>query len=210
MPLVRAFIAIELPPDILDPLARLQTRVRQAVPPGLVRWAHPEGIHLTLKFLGDVEQSRLPEIETGLCDACASYAPFSLRFGDLGCFPNPQRPRVVWVGVQDTSGALAELHNAIERAIAPLGFPTDRRGFHPHLTLGRVKEARPSARKAAEWAELGAYLTRAKVRVGQMQVDAVHLMRSELLPSGAVYSVLALCPLGKRAADSTDRQVPHG
>ena len=210
MPLVRAFIAIELPSEILEPIARLQTRVQQAVPPGLVRWVHPEGIHLTLKFLGDVEQSRLPEIETGLCDACAPYAPFSLRFGDLGCFSNPQRPRVVWVGVQDTSGTLTDLHNAIERAIAPLGFPTDRRGFHPHLTLGRVKNARPSARKTAEWADLGAYLTRAEVRVGQMQAQAVHLMRSELLPFGAVYTALAVCPLGGGEANPTDRQVPHG
>ena len=217
MSLVRAFIAIELPPEILDPLARLQARVRRDVPPGLVRWARPEGIHLTLKFLGDVEQSRLPEIEAALREACAPHAPFALRIGDLGCFPHPKRPRVVWVGVQDTSsaqdhdvGPLARLHAAVERAIAPLGYPTDRRGFHPHLTLGRVKNARPSARKTAEWAALGEYVTHAKVRVGQMQVDAVHLMRSELLPSGAVYSALAVCPLVAHATHPADRSADHG
>lgn len=196
MPTVRAFIAIELPAEILDQVGRLQNRVRQDVPPGLVRWVRPEGIHLTLKFLGDVEQSRLPEIERALCDACAPTAPFTLQIGELGCFPNPRRPRVVWVGVQDEGETLARLQKAVEREISPLGFPADRRGFHPHLTLGRVKNARPTARKQAEWEALGTYAARAKVRVGQMQVDAVRLMRSELLPSGAVYSELAACPLG--------------
>lgn len=195
MSLVRAFIAIELPPDVLDQIGRLQARVRQELPPGLVRWTQPEGMHLTLKFLGDVEQSRQPEIERALCAACAPHAPFALRVGDMGCFPDPRRPRVVWVGVHDAGEALARLQRDVERAIAPLGFPTERRGFHPHLTLGRVKDAPPSARRDAELEALGAYTERARVRVGQLAVEAVHLMRSDLLPSGAVYRALAGCPL---------------
>ena len=196
---VRAFIAIELSDDVLSQVARMQTRVRQDLPPGLVRWVAPEGIHLTLKFLGDVDPDRLPEIEQALGSACAAYAPFSLRIGALGCFPNLQRPRVIWIGVDDAGakrdadkgGALTALQRDIERAISPLGFPTEQRGFHPHLTLGRVK----NGRKPAELEALGAYTTRAKVRGGQMQVDSVHLMQSELLPAGAVYSALAVIPL---------------
>ena len=99
MPLVRAFIAIKLSSEVLDQVGRLQDRVRQDLPPGLVRWVRPEGIHLTLKFLGDVEQSRLSDIERALCGACTLHVPFGLRFGDLGCFPNSRRPRVVWVGI---------------------------------------------------------------------------------------------------------------
>ena len=198
MPTVRAFIAIELPPDLLAQIGRLQARVRQELPPGLVRWVQPEGIHLTLKFLGDVDRERLPEIERALGSACAPHAPFDLQISEMGCFPNPQRPRVVWVGVQETGETLAALQRDVERAIAPLGFPPDRRGFHPHLTLGRVKDRRPNARRSAELDALGAYVTRARVRLGTLHVDAVHLMRSELLPSGAVYTSLATCPLASQ------------
>ena len=191
MQTVRAFIAIELSPDILAQVGRLQDRVRQDLPSGLVRWVQPEGIHLTLKFLGDVDQAALPAIEQALRAACAPHAPFGLRVADMGCFPDPRRPRVVWIGVEDESHSLIALQRDVERAIAPLGFPPDRRGFHPHLTLGRVKERR----QAAELEALGAYVARAKVRVGQMAVDSVHLMRSELLPGGAVYSALTVVPL---------------
>jgi 2'-5' RNA ligase len=191
MQTVRTFIAIELSPDILAQVGRLQDRVREDLPPGLVRWVHPEGIHLTLKFLGDVDQAALPEIEQALRAACAPHAPFDLRVADMGCFPNPRRPRVVWIGVEDESHSLVPLQRDVEQAIAPLGFPTEQRGFQPHLTLGRVKERR----QADELEALGAYIARAKVRVGQMSVDSVHLMRSELLPGGAVYSALAVAPL---------------
>jgi 2'-5' RNA ligase len=191
MPLVRAFIAIELPPEIQDPIARLQARVRQDLPPGLVRWVRPEGIHLTLKFLGDVDQDDLPLVKERMREACVPHAPFTLTVGGLGCFPNLRRPRVVWVGLDDSYAALSALQRGLERAIAPLGFPTERRRFHPHLTLGRVK----NGRSRAELEVLGAYVTRAKVDIGQMSVEAVRLMRSELLPGGAVYSELACCPL---------------
>lgn len=190
---VRAFIAIELPPDILDQVGRLQDRVRQDMPSGLVRWVRPEGIHLTLKFLGDVDRKKLPEIEQALRAACALHAPFSARIEGMGCFPDPRRPRVVWIGVQDDreTKPLAALQRDVEHAIAPLGFPTERRGFHPHLTLGRVK----NGRRPAELEALGAYTTRAKVHIGQMEVSSVHLMQSELLPTGAVYTALACVPL---------------
>jgi 2'-5' RNA ligase len=190
---VRAFIAIELPPDVLAQVTRLQSRVRQDLPPGLVRWVRPEGIHLTLKFLGDIDPARVPEIEQAMRRACAPHAPFTLHAEGLGCFPNPNRPRVVWVGVTPAGRGdpLPSLQRAVERAVAPLGFPTERRGFHPHLTLGRVR----NRQKPDELAALGAYVTRAKVRVGQLYVSAVRLMRSELLPSGAVYSALATVPL---------------
>jgi 2'-5' RNA ligase len=203
MPTVRAFIAIELSSDILAQVERLQGRVRQDLPPGLVRWVRPEGIHLTLKFLGDVDRAALPEIEQALRAACSPHPPFVLHIADLGCFPNPRRPRVIWIGIEDTSNTLAALQRDVEREIAPLGYPTDRRGFHPHLTLGRVKDARGGGRShtrnQSELEALGAYVARAKVRVGHMPVDGVHLMRSELLPGGAVYSALAEIPLAARA-----------
>jgi 2'-5' RNA ligase len=175
-----------------------------------VRWVRPEGIHLTLKFLGDVDREQLPEIERALCSACAPHAPLELRVGALGCFPNARRPRVLWVGVQAPGERLVHLQRDVERAIIPLGYPADRRGFHPHLTLGRVKAprsaaSRPNRKQAAGLDALGDSLERAarqgaSVRGAPVQgdtyrVDAVHLMRSELLPGGAVYRELAACPL---------------
>jgi 2'-5' RNA ligase len=210
MSTVRAFIAIELSTDVLAQIGRLQARVRQDLPPGLVRWTRPEGIHLTLKVLGDVETEHLPEIKRALCGACASHTPFALRVGALGCFPNPRRPRVLWVGVEESGERLAQLQRDVERALVPLGYPTDRRGYHPHLTLGRIKTprnaaSRPNRKQAAGLEALGDYVERASKRGAAkrgasgrgeaIRVEDVHLMRSELLPGGAVYSALARCPL---------------
>jgi 2'-5' RNA ligase len=190
MDTVRAFIAIELTPEILKALGDLQDRLKQDVPPKLVRWVRPQGIHLTLKFLGDVPRTKVDVIAEALRDACAPHAPFSFSVGRMGCFPNPYRPRVVWVGVDEPSGALARLQRDVERAIGPLGFPPEKRRFSPHLTLGRVKGGSRDAVAA-----LGEYVSRATVRVGEQQAAAVHLMRSELLPGGAVYTELAVAAL---------------
>jgi 2'-5' RNA ligase len=188
---VRSFIAIELSSNVLRRVGTLQERVKADVPPGLVRWTRPEGIHLTLKFLGDVQADRLDAIAQSLQTACAPFAPFSLSIGGMGVFPNPRRPRVVWIGVDEPSGTLARLQQGVERAIAPLGFPTERRRFSPHLTLGRVKRGR----SPAELEALGQYATRARVRVGDMSVQCVYLMRSDLRPGGAIYTELATAPL---------------
>ena len=190
MDTVRAFIAIELTPTILNALGDLQDRLKQDVPPKVVRWVRPQGIHLTLKFLGDVPGAQIAAVAEALQEACVPHAPFSFSIGGMGCFPNPRRPRVVWVGVDEPSGALARLQRDVERAIGPLGFPPEQRRFSPHLTLGRVKGGDRDA-----VASLGEYVSRAKVRVGEMQAEAVHLMRSELLPGGAVYTELAVALL---------------
>ena len=190
---IRTFIAIELSADVLRRIGTLLERIQADVPPGLVRWVRPEGIHLTLKFLGDVQADRLEGLAVALQSACAPHAPFSLSIGGMGVFPNPQRPRVIWIGVDEPTGALVRLQRDVERAIAPLGFPTERRPFSPHLTLGRVKGAKIPAPTLEA---LGQYATHARVHVGEMAVDAVHLMRSDLSPAGARYTELATAPLG--------------
>jgi 2'-5' RNA ligase len=190
MDTVRAFIAIELNPTILQALSDLQASLRQDVPPKLVRWVRPQGIHLTLKFLGDVPRTKVDSIAEAMRAVCARHAPFSFAVGGMGCFPNPRRPRVVWVGVDEPSGVLARLQRDVDRAISPLGFPAEKRRFHPHLTLGRVKGRNPDAVAA-----LGEYVSRAQVKVGEMRAEAVHLMRSELQPGGAVYTELAAASL---------------
>jgi 2'-5' RNA ligase len=190
MDTVRAFIAIKLTPAILKRLGDLQARIKEDIPPRLVRWVKPQGIHLTLKFLGDVPASQIETIAEATRGACAPYASFSFTIGRLSCFPNPRRPRVVWVGVDEPRGALVRLQRAIEGALTPLGYPPERRPFHPHLTLGRVKGGSRDALQA-----LGEYVSRAQVKVGTMEATSVSLMRSELLSGGAVYTELATAPL---------------
>jgi 2'-5' RNA ligase len=195
---VRTFIAIELDPDVRTQVSKLQSRLKDDVPPGFVRWVRPEGIHLTLKFLGDTPADKLDEIARALQTASASHAPFSLHIAGIGCFPNPRRPRVIWLGVDEPGGTLERLYKAVERALTPLGHPPERRPFSPHLTLGRVKRGH----SATDLEALGEYVTRAKVSIGQMEVTFVHLIRSDLRPTGAIYTSLAKAPLQSHTPDS--------
>jgi len=98
---IRSFIAVELGEEALYKLAALQEKLKAGITPGLVRWVNPEGIHLTLKFLGEVEASRLKDVEKTLQELCAGYPPFTFSYGGLGCFPSFNRPNVIWVGVEE-------------------------------------------------------------------------------------------------------------
>jgi 2'-5' RNA ligase len=190
MPTVRAFIAIQLHTDVLARIGQVQDQLKREVPPGVVRWVRPGGIHLTLKFLGEVPTTAVGDISVAMKGACGPHAPFALSIGGMGCFPNPYRPRVIWVGIDEPSGALTRLQQDIERAVEPLGFPPEGRPFHPHLTLGRVK-----GRDRAALHTLGDRICSASVDLGRMEVASVHLIRSQLLPGGAVYNDLAVAPL---------------
>ncbi len=190
----RTFIAIELGQELKAELDRLQERLREQVPPHSVRWVQPDGLHLTLKFLGDTPLARVEEVKSALARAAAGSEPFSFSVGGLGCFPNTRQPRVVWVGVQEPTGALTHLQRAVEAHIAPLGFPTEQRPFSPHLTLGRVrKEASRS-----EVQQIGQVVTASPVgTLGQMTATVVSYIKSDLRPSGAVYTTLFEARLGQ-------------
>ncbi len=185
---VRTFIAIELDETIKAALTALQGQLKAEVPQGSVRWVKPGGIHLTLKFLGDVPANRIEEIERALTQACAGFPAFSFSVGGLGCFPNPRRPRVVWVGVQEESGTLMRLQKAIEDGMEKLGFAPEGRRFHAHLTLGRTQRRASSG----DVRRLGQLVTEVEIgELGQMEARAVSLMKSDLKPTGAVYTRLA-------------------
>ena len=185
---IRTFIAIELDESIKDSLTELQERLKGEAPRGSVRWVRPGGIHLTLKFLGDVPADQIGEIAEALQEGCQGFASFYLSCGGLGCFPNLKRPRVVWVGVQEETGTLARLKKSIEENVAPLGYPTEKRKFSPHLTLGRVQKRAGSG----DLRQLGELIGALEIgMLGQMQVRSVNLMRSDLRSSGAVYTRLA-------------------
>jgi 2'-5' RNA ligase len=183
----RLFIALELPRNVLTTLAHIQSDLKRTTPPGAVRWVQPKGIHLTLKFLGDVPVSQLTDLKAALEQATSSHEPFELAIEGLGCFPNTQRPRVLWAGVTGELSRLNALQSAIERFIAPLGYPTERDTFSPHLTLGRT--ARQAGRD--ETAALGRLVEQTDIgQVARWRVEAVSLMRSQLKPDGAVYTEL--------------------
>ena len=189
---IRTFIAIELDETISAALADLQRRLKAKVPQGSVRWVKPEGIHLTLKFLGDAPANRIEEIERSLAWACARFPAFSFSVEGLGCFPNPRRPRVVWVGVQEESGTLTRLQKAIEDEMEKLGFAPEGRRFHAHLTLGRTQRRASSG----DVRRLGQLVSETEIgRLGQMEARVVSLMKSDLRPTGAVYTQLAAVKL---------------
>ena len=148
-----------------------------------------------MKFLGDTPASRVGEIEAALRAACAGFAPFEFSVEGRGCFPNFRRPRVVWVAVRDKGQMLGRLQLAVEKHVAPLGWPTEERGFSPHLTLGRVAKGASSAEEAA----VGQMVEKSVVeQIGSQRVIAVNLIQSDLRPSGAIYTTLVSVPLQPR------------
>jgi 2'-5' RNA ligase len=187
MTTVRTFIAIELDEELTDNLRYLQDRLREQVAPRSVRWVRPEAIHLTLKFLGDTPVDKLDSIKTALTRAAKEVGPFTFAVRGVGCFPNTRRPRVVWVGLEEPTGALVRLRDAVETLVAPLGFPTEQRPFSPHLTLGRVQRRASKS----EVREIGEVVARSAIgTIDEMTVTAVSYIKSDLQPGGAVYTPL--------------------
>jgi RNA 2',3'-cyclic 3'-phosphodiesterase len=190
--ILRTFIAIELDEPLHIALRSIQGVLKRQTPPGSVKWVGTEGIHLTLKFLGDTPASRIHEIETALRSACSGFEPFEFGVEGRGCFPNFRQPRVIWVAVRDRNSTLARLQTAVERTVAPLGWPTEERTFSPHLTLGRISKGADGRTAAA----VGQSVERTVVeQIGLQQVSAVSLMQSDLRSTGAVYSRLLHIPL---------------
>ncbi len=193
METIRTFIAIVLPEPLIRQLAQVQRQLERNAPPESVRWVNPEGIHLTLKFLGDTPVAKLEAIRAALMEAASRAAPCTFFVGGLGCFPNARRPRVIWVGVQPAGGELAALQRAVEVAMQPLGFPPEGREFTPHLTLGRVRD-RVSP---TDLSRLGALISSTEVgTLGEVTARRFALIRSVLKPTGAEYTPLAEFPLG--------------
>ena len=185
---LRAFVAVELATEVKQALAGLIDRLRQT---GIrdLRLVDPEAVHLTVKFLGDVPGDQVGMIAEAAAQAIGGLRAFDLELGGPGAFPNRAAPRVLWVGIEGDLAPMAALHQRIEDSLEPMGFPRDRRAFRPHLTLGRLRDHASSAdrRKAAE-----ALYSTVVTRGVPIDVSAVSLMRSTLLPTGAVYERLAL------------------
>ena len=187
----RLFVAVDLSDDVRLSLGRLQDELRARDLTGL-RWTRPEGVHLTLKFLGETPASSLSTIERALSRAVQGTPPFRLALGEPGTFGSRRGPRVLWVDIEGDVQPLQQLQTAVERELAAAGFAPEEREFSPHLTLARVPQPpRPG---------LADRLSRALATVaaprGEIEVTEVVLMRSRLQPGGALYSRVAVFPLG--------------
>lgn len=187
---LRLFVAIELPHDVLTALEKAQAALRAK---GLeaLRWVRPEGIHLTLKFLGETPASRLNDVVAVLKSATAPHAPHSLSLGKFGAFGSRQSPRVLWVDVSGDLDATRAMQSSIDDALAGVGFPKETRAFSPHLTLARVRPE--SAREVA--GALASAITSTPAPSGTIPVQEANLMQSTLGPGGAVYKRLQAFPL---------------
>jgi 2'-5' RNA ligase len=187
--MIRSFIALDLPASTKKVLEETSQRLRDQVPHSSVRWSRISNLHLTLQFLGNVDETDLPPIKAALAEVGQQHAPFAFAVGGLGCFPKLKSPRVVWVGVQEETGALLALQRDVEKSLVPLGFKPERRAFRPHLTLGRVRRnARPSEQR-----QLGDVIARTEVgELDRVRVRWFRLMRSDLQPDGAIYTPLAV------------------
>ena len=188
---MRAFVAIELPDRAKETLAGVVAELRAARIGGL-RPVRPEGVHLTLKFLGDVPADRIGAIGDAVGRAAAQHAQFALYLSGVGAFPSGRAPRVLWAGVAGDLDRLAALQSSVDACLSELGFPRERRSFNPHLTLARLRDSASRDDRTRALAVLRA--ARPSDESG-FDVDGVALFQSTLGPGGAVYRRLFRAPL---------------
>jgi RNA 2',3'-cyclic 3'-phosphodiesterase len=187
--LIRSFLAIELPKTVLEEIRELQAEMKRSRAD--VRWVGPEKIHLTLKFFGDIEETKVDEIIGEIEEPVCGTPPFRLNVRGMGAFPHLKSPRIVWIGLVDEKGVLLPLQKELDRNLEKAGFPREKRPFQPHLTLGRVNSSRGKD-------ELIWHVEKHQEdEFGEFEVDKVILFQSDLRPTGPIYTVLREVKLGK-------------
>lgn len=189
---IRTFIAVDPGKAIRDQLTSVQRSLARETTE--IKWVEEGNLHLTLLFLGEVEDRELPAICRSVEQACAGQAPFPLTIAGIGCFPNPRRPRIVWAGVAAGSTELIALHDALETPLLNLRcYRREDRPYSPHLTLGRTRSEQPGEQLARALPRFE------KWRGGETTVSEVHVMSSELTSKGPLYTILSRAELGTHA-----------
>jgi RNA 2',3'-cyclic 3'-phosphodiesterase len=189
---IRSFIAIEVPLELIERIAGAQREIERVTKANAdtVRWTRPEQMHVTLKFLGNVPDDRLGALERALAEAVVGSVPFELSLENFGCFPSPRNPSVLWVGLGGQVTAIRQLQRRIEAQTHGFSSQEENREYHPHLTIGRIRERGKDSRRLAEG------LSQFRLSDGnQWIVREVVLMRSNLSPHGAIHIRLATAQL---------------
>ena len=190
---IRTFIAVELDQAQRQALGKIEETLKREPAGRYIRWVAPESIHLTLKFLGGVDARRMSELQAAVAQACQGIPPFQLALSGVGAFPNTRRPRVVWVGLSGDVEVAGRLADQIDASCAELGFPREQRPFSPHLTLGRLKRDA----SASDQRFVGEMVAQAQVgELGEINARHVSIMKSDLKPTGSVYTRLYQVELG--------------
>jgi 2'-5' RNA ligase len=186
---IRAFLAIDLPGEVREKIAAIQLRLKGVLEG--VRWTRPEGIHLTLKFFGDIDKSTIGFISDIVEKRTKAFGSLSLAMGRLGAFPNPGRARVLWIGVEGETEKLVSLQGGMEDDFEALGFAKETRSFTPHLTLGRARSSRGMITGLREAMESVRY-----ENPTPFSAEGLTLFKSDLAPGGAIYTKLAYFSFG--------------
>ncbi len=184
---MRTFIAVEVPVAVRDRIAELENRLKGTGTD--IKWVEPGNIHITLKFLGNIETDQPAVIRNGLCTALDDIASFDLKLGRVGAFPDLNRPRVFWVSVDEGREELTAMQQCIETELHACGFVREERPFSPHLTIGRVRSPKGLA-KLTERVQATTFETE------PFTVSRVAVVKSDLKPNGPVYTVIDHVELG--------------
>ncbi len=187
MAILRTFVAVSISESARQALAKMVQALGSLT--RNVRWVSAGNCHLTLKFLGEVDSTRLPDLKKALATGIIGIQPFSYELEGTGCFPSWRHPRVLWIGIKDAEQVLVRLQQQLESEYEKLQFPAETRRFQPHLTVGRVKDSRHLEQLLQKFREYD--FGRHEVKVMQ-----VHLFKSDLLPTGARYTLLHSASLG--------------
>jgi 2'-5' RNA ligase len=191
MSLIRAFIAVELPGELKQGLAALETQLKKNSPP-VVKWVDPESIHITLKFLGETSDAVIDELLLAMEESVAGVSPFKLEVGKLGAFPAVDRPQVIWVGVSGDMEKLAQLQKNLEQNTEQLRFKRESRPFSPHLTLGRVREGA----RVKEIQRIGKLLNETPFTAKHnIEAHEINLLKSQLTQAGAIHTIIGMVKL---------------
>ena len=188
---IRSFIALPIPDPVRDVLQGTIKTLDDGIGER-IRWVRPEGIHLTLKFMGDIDVKVINELVSLLPAVANGFAPFELTMAELGCFPNNRRPKVLWAGVKGNLSTLRDLHIAIDSLVGNVGLPREQRGFSPHLTLGRVN------RNLSEnhIRHIGELIKTTNLPDNPSWINpTINLMRTELDPAGSRHYLVKSFPL---------------
>jgi len=173
---MRTFLAVEVPQKERKIISDfILSAARYELP---VKWVKFENLHITLKFLGEIDDKKRSDFTPAINDICRKHSPFKVRLERLGCFPKPASPRVLWLGVAEGSEELRSISDALEEGLAPFGFKEEKR-FHPHLTIGRIKkQCRVDDILAGD------------ISTDPFEVTSVVLFKSTLKPEGPIYEEL--------------------